>query len=142
MTTVLNGLLGGGIVALLATVATRFVGERGVLGGEIPGVDGGDRLASSPWASTLLLLIYGSVLGGALVALELYVLGMLGVPPTLVEALVVTIPWSAIVFGVLVVLWRFGLRIPLDRSRLGKLLVFHLVYGPGLGAWIRLTWIT
>jgi len=142
MTIVLNGLLGGVIVALLASVAMRFVGDGGAVAGEGSGVDIGGRLASSPWASILLLLVYGGVLGGTLVALELYVLGMLGVPPTRGEAMVVAVLWSAVVFGVLVALWRFGLGIPLDRARLRKPLVFHLVYGLGLGAWIRLTWIT
>jgi hypothetical protein len=87
-------------------------------------------------------LLYGGLAGGTLLALELFVLGILGVPPTPVEALGVAVAWSALLFGGLSVAWRVASPTSLTRSRLGELLVYHLVYGLGFGLWIRMTWIT
>lgn len=142
MTTILNGVLGGVIVGLLATVATRFVGDRLGLGPEHRAVSDGDQFVGSPWMLGVLLVGYGSGLGGMLVVLELFVLGVLGVPPTLAEALGVALGWSALVFGAVFLLWWVGSGATLTRSRRTRLLVYHLVYGLGFGAWIRLTWIT
>lgn len=142
MTTLLNGVLGGAVVGALAAVATGVVGTRAGAGrGDATASEHGP-VAGGRWRFGLLLVVYGSGLGGALVALELYALGVLGVPPTLVEAFAVALAWSALVFGAVVVGWRVGSGTPLTRTRRQLILVYHLGYGLGLGAWIRLTWIT
>jgi hypothetical protein len=136
MTTILNGLLGGLVVGLVAATATRLVA------GDASGGRVGFAVPSSRWSTFAVRLSYGCLAGGALVALELFVLGLLAVPPTLLEAFGVAVAWSALLFGVLsAVRWVASSR-SLARSHLGGSLVYHLVYGLGLGLWIRLTWIT
>jgi hypothetical protein len=54
----------------------------------------------------------------------------------------VAVGWSALLF-VLSVPGRSVLHGHLrGRLDLATLLVYHLVYGVGLGLWVRLTWIT
>lgn len=138
MTTVLNGLLGGLIAGAAATAAAGLVAressdDTAALGG----------VAASRWGRAALGLLYGSVGGGALVALELFVLGALGVPPTVGEALGVALAWSGALFLTAVAVRRAVRDGGLDRTAAGSgLLAYHLAYGACLGVWIRLTWIT
>lgn len=137
MTTILNGVLGGLLVGLVATVVTRIVG------GESATAGGGDaRGATSRVSDVAGHVLYGGLAGGLLVALELYVLRVLAVPPAVGRTLAVAVAWSALLFGTLLAVSRVGPTHPFDRSAPGALLNYHLVYGPGLGVWIRMTWIT
>lgn len=79
---------------------------------------------------------------GSLVAVELFALDLLGIPPTAGEALGVAVAWSTLLFSVLFVGWRVATPRSAQRSQLGELFVYHLLYGLGLGLWIRMTWIT
>lgn len=140
MTTILNGLLGGAVVGVLATVAAYLSNRREAAE---TGDSGGRN--TSPTARTvayLLLVVYGSVVGGILVALELFVLDVLSVPPTADEAFAVGIAWGVVLLGVALVVRRYTPRIQSERPGLTALLVYHMVYGFGLGVWIRLTWVT
>lgn len=141
MTTILNGLLGGLLTGLVAGVVTQLVTDDPSATAEALKGRLGNRVATSRWGEFAVQLSYGGLAGGVLVALELYVLGMLAVPPTIGEALGIAVTWSALLFGTQVVFWRV-VSSPLDRSHLVELLAYHLVYGLGLGAWIRMTWIT
>ena len=142
MTTILNGLLGGLLVGFVAAVAVRFLDSEPSATAALLRRVGGDRVASSRWGEFAVLTVYGGLAGGALLVLELFVLQVLAVPPAFGEALGVTMALSALLFVILVAVWRIGSSLPLARSRLGELLVYHLVYGLGLGIWIRMTWIT
>ena len=142
MTTILNGLLGGLLVGLVAAVIARFVSKEPsataallvrALGSETSSVR---RMEFVVWG------LYGALAGGLLVALELHVLEILGVPPAPVEAISIAVAWSALLLSVLSVIWWIASSHSSGRSHLGGLLVYHLVYGLGLGLWIRLTWIT
>lgn len=140
MTTILNGLLGGAIVAVVGTLAAHFVdGEQTTTAGE--SAPETEPMATR-WQGALLQVVYGSVAGGVLVALELFVLGVLAVPPSLGEAFAVAVAWSIVLLVAAVAVWRFLLGSRLGRVSLGKLAVYHLVFGVGFGLWIRLTWIT
>jgi hypothetical protein len=141
LTTPLNGILGGLLVGLVAGVGARFVDS-----GPSPTAMllirlTGDSRTSGRWAELAGHVLYGGLAGGTLVALELFVLGVLAVPPALGEALGVAIAWSTLLF----VLWAGVLRVGRSNSSdspLPALFVYHLVYGIGLGVWIRMTWIT
>lgn len=141
MTTVPNGLIGGLVAAVVAATVTRAAADSSATSEALAAVLGGD-VATSRWWGFPSQLGYGTVAGGVLVALELSVLGALAVPPATGEALAVAVGWSAVLFFAAVAVRRFGLSLPLDRSALLELSGFHLVYGLGLGVWIRLTWIT
>ncbi|MBX0323386.1 hypothetical protein EGH21_10130 [Halomicroarcula sp. F13] len=87
-------------------------------------------------------MVYGAVAGGALVALELSVFGVLGVPPSAVDVLGLTLGWGltlllATLAGVTLVAGR-----GVGRSAAVPLVVYHLVYALGLWVWVRATWIT
>lgn len=141
MTTIINGLLGGAVVAVIAALAAGLLGDRTQAPVTALDLSPGNGHASH-WWSLLRALIYGSTAGGVLVALELSVLGMLAVPPTLAEAIITAVTWSVVLLAGMVALWHFLPSRRTDRSTLGRLVVFHLVYGLCLAVWIRLTWIT
>lgn len=46
---------------------------------------------------------------------------------------------GAVLFVTAAVVWRAFFRDPLNRSSLVGLLAYHVVYGLGLGVWIRMT---
>ncbi|QIO23033.1 hypothetical protein [Haloarcula sp. JP-L23] len=132
MTTVLNGLLGGLVVGLVATTATAAASNQGLA----------DAIGVPRWVVLSAEVVYGAVAGGALVALELYVFGVLGVPPSAVDVLGLTLGWSvtlllATLAGVTVLAGR-----GVGRSAAVPLAVYHLVYALGLWVWVRATWIT
>lgn len=141
MTSIVNGLVGGALVALATTVLLELVDDRLPVTPTVVEsfVDHAIPLA---WLRYLLQLLYGSATGGTLVALDLFVFGMLGVPPTTVEALGLAVVWSAALLLTVVVVSRFILENRLDRTSFLTLLAYHLLYGLGLGVWIRATWIT
>lgn len=140
MTTILNGVLGGLVVGLFAAVVTRFVAPSVTVGMLERAL--GLRASSARWLAFISQLLYGCLAGGSLVALELFVLRIIAIPPTVGEAFGIAVAWSALLFGILLVVWQAGSSSPDDRSRLSQLLVYHIVYGLGFGIWIRLTWIT
>lgn len=142
MTTVRNGLVGGLLVALVAATTARLVGTEPSTASAVLEIAFGDAPTPSGWWGYVLLLLHGSIAGGTLVALDLFVFGTLGVPPTVDEALVVAIVWSGVLLGTAIAVWRFVLGLALDRSSLAELLAYHLVYGLGLAIWARMTWIT
>lgn len=143
MTTVVNGVIGGAIVGLLAGLVV--VGLRVRMPSANSATLGpllGER-ATQSW--TRLLgggLVYGAVGGGVLVALVLFVGGGLGVPPSTAAAFGVAILWAALLFAGVVLLSRRSDGAGADEAFLRLALAFHVVYGLGLGLWIRLTWIT
>jgi hypothetical protein len=57
------------------------------------------------------------------------------------QGLGVAVAWSAVLFVLWAVVLRIGLALS-SESYLRGLFVYHLVYGFGLGLWIRVTWIT
>lgn len=142
MTTVLNGLVGGLVVGLVAAVATRLVGgDRAASDTALErAVDAG--VGKRTWWCFTVRVSYGGLAGVALVALELFVLRTVAVPPTVGEAYGVALLWSALLLGLLVVVRRVAPSPPLGRWHLRELVVYHLVLGVGLGVWIRLTWLT
>jgi hypothetical protein len=141
MTTILNGALGGLLVGLVAGA----VGQFGAAGPPAPAAvltrAVGTRRSSARWLTAAVHLVYGAFAGGLLVALELYVLDVLGVPPSLADALGVAVVWALLLLAVTVGLQR-ALSPPSSDRPIRDLVIYHLVYGVGLGAWIRLTWIT
>lgn len=142
MTTVLNGLLGGLLAGVIAAVAARRArGEPPAVGSLLAWVVG-NRNARARWAGHAARLAYGGVAGAALVTLELTVVSALAVPPGLGAALGIAVAWSAVLAGLLVVGRRLAAAIPFCHAPLRELLTYHLVFGLGLGIWIRLTWIT
>lgn len=142
MTTLLNGVLGGLLVGIVASLAVEIVGDGrsavsamlGVLFDEGRGTARPGRMATT--------VGYGTVAGLALVALELYVLGVVGVPPTPIEAYGLAVAWGVVLLAVFAAVYRFVFRLRFDRDVIVELLLFHVVYGLGLGVWIRMTWIT
>lgn len=142
MTTLLNGLLGGLLVGIVATLAVEVVGDGRSAVSSMLGVlfDEGVETARSWQMATTI--VYGTMGGLALVALELYVLGFVGVPPTPGQAYGLAVAWGAVLLAVFAAVYRFVFRLRSDRDVLVELLLFHVVYGLGLGVWIRMTWIT
>lgn len=141
MTTLLNGLLGGLLTGLVAGFAIRLVDSDPSATARILQGLAGDATTTPRWSELAGQVLYGGLAGGTLLALELFVLGVLAVPPALGEALGAAVAWSALLF----VLWAVVLRVGLSISSepyLRALFVYHLVYGIGLGIWIRATWIT
>ena len=141
MTTVLNGLIGGLVAGLVAAGAARLVAADGSAAPS-PAAAVLGRRAASGWSGLAAAALYGCVAGGALVAFELSVLGVLGVPPATREALGVALGWSVALFVALAALERVARGRALDRPFVAELAAYHLVYGLCLGVWIRATWIT
>lgn len=140
MTTVLNGVLGGLLVGLVAGLVTQLIdGDPSATAVALKRAVG-TRAASSRLVELVTQMGYGCLAGGILLALELYVLGLLAVPPAISEALAVAVVWSALLLGTVLAVWRIAAS--LSSTQLRELFVYHLVYGLGLGLWIRLTWIT
>lgn len=141
MTTILNGLVGGLVAGLIAGVAAQFARNDGMLSAVVDTTDGrGTSIARG--IALLLSAVYGSIAGTTLVAIELVVLGLLGVPPALGEALAVALGWSIVLLGVVLVAVRLTVSPQNARSHLPELVTYHAIYGLGLGIWIRFTWIT
>lgn len=85
MTTVPNGIIGD----ILAAGLLRLIGgEQSVDNATASGT--GDHPQSRRWTGGLSM-IYGAVDGGALLLLERHVLGVLAVPPSVLEALGTTL---------------------------------------------------
>lgn len=141
MTTLLNGLLGGLVVGVLAAVAVRFVvGDSSAIAAVLTRFLGVDE--PSRWTVFAARVLYGGLAGTALLAVELYAVGLLGVPPTTAAALTVAVGWSALLFVLTALVWRVPFSRPPDGPFLRELFVYHLVFGVGFGGWIRITWIT
>lgn len=137
MTTILNGLLGGLLAALVGAAAARAVSGRLGDTSEPSG-----RVPTAGWLRVSLRALYGGVAGGTLVALDLFVFGTLGVPPTAAEAFGAAVVWSGALFVAAVSIRRFVRPPRSGRSATAESLAFHLAYGLCLGVWIRSTWIT
>jgi hypothetical protein len=142
MTTLLNGLLGGLVVGALTAVATGLVGDGPSATTALAERALGGRGSRSRWGSFAARVLYGVLAGVAVVAVELYALRLVGVPPTVGEAFAVAFAGSAFLFVIAFIACRVVLSRATDRSYLGELLAYHLVFGVGFGVWIRLTWIT
>ena len=140
MTTVLNGLIGGLVAALVAAGAARLVAADRADAPALAAAVLGSRAASG-WSGLASEVLYGCVAGGAFVALELSVFDVLGVPPALWDALGMAVGWSAALFAV-AALGRAARGRALDRPFVAELAAYHLAYGLCLGVWIRVTWIT
>ncbi|SFG62864.1 hypothetical protein SAMN04488063_2640 [Halopelagius inordinatus] len=113
MTTSLNGLVGGAVVGVLATLAAHAVGGREA------------TETASRWRAYLVPVAYGSAAGGLLVALELFVLGILAVPPSRGEALTVAVAWSIALLVAALAVRRFARETRFGRLQPRKLLVYH-----------------
>lgn len=142
MTTLLNGLLGGLLVGIVATVAVEIVGGRRSPVANMLDVARGEGGETGRPVRVATTVLYGTVGGLVLVALELYVLGVVGVPPAPLEAYGLAVAWGAVLLAVLAAVYRVAFRLQFDRDVLVALVLFHAVYGLGLGIWIRTTWIT
>lgn len=141
MTTIVNGLVGGLVAGMIAGVAAQFVSNDGIHSAVVHTTRGrGTSIARG--IALLLSAVYGSIAGATLVAIELVVLGLLGVPPALGEALTVALVWSIVLLGVVLVAVRLTVSPQEARSHLPELVTYHATYGLALGIWIRLTWIT
>jgi hypothetical protein len=134
MTTVVNGVVGGAVVGLVAAVVVGLVRR--------DDGDGNNGPRGPGWLRPVAYILYGAAAGGVLVALELSVLGVLGVPPGRLETLVLTLVWSAVLFGAVTTADRAGADGSVLGDGLDRRLAFHVLYGIGLGFWIRLTWVT
>lgn len=141
MTTLLNGLLGGLLIGLLAGAVTGFVESDPSVTARMLEKTAEDGTPTSRLSELAGKALYGGLAGGVLLALELFALGVLAVPPARAEALGVAVAWSALLFVLWAVVLRVGLSLP-SETYLRELFVYHLVYGLGLGIWIRVTWIT
>jgi hypothetical protein len=139
MTTLIDGLLGGLVVSVVAALPVRAVESTPSATAVLVGAVTGSRDVAGPRARGPGR--YGAVAGVALVALELFVLGLIAVPPTPAEAVGLAVGWSLVLFAALLAAWRVLPDRPAG-SPLAELFVYHLVYGFGLGVRIRLTWIT
>lgn len=142
MTTLLNGLLGGLLVGVAATLAVEVVGDGRSAVSAMLGVLSPERAGTVRVWRIATAVLYGTLGGLALVAVELYVLGVVGVPPTPLEAYGLAVAWAVLLLAAVAVAYRFVFRLRFDRDVLVDLLLFHAVYGLGLGLWIRMTWIT
>jgi|GEM_PF-3477768 hypothetical protein len=142
MTTLLNGLLGGLAVGVIAAGVVRFVADEPSAAADLLGRAVGGRGSSSPRTVFVAWFLYGGVAGVAFVALELHVLRLLSVPPDFDVALGLAVAWSALLFVGVFLAWRGALSRRADRSYAAELFAYHLVFGVGFAVWIRLTWIT
>ena len=138
MTTVANGVIGGLLGGLLAVRLTRLT-----VGSRVDPVGTADAASDAGqwrrWRSIAAVTVYGGLAGGAMVAIELYSLGVLGVPPSLVEAYTIAVAWGAVLCGAVLGLGRFATnRVVTARQTV----VFHVLYAVWLGGWIRFTWLT
>lgn len=142
MTTLINGLLGGLGAGLVAGVAVHTMADEPSATAVVLSRAVDDATATSRGFALAARVAYGGLAGVGLLALELSVLGVLAVPPSVGEAFGAALGWSALLFVGRVLVWRAVPSLPEDRSPLVELLAYHLVFGLGLGLWIRLTWIT
>lgn len=142
MTTIVNGLLGGLVAGVVAIVALRIARGHQSLLGSLRGRTPGEGSGIGPFVALLAEILYATAAGGLFVALELYVLHALAVPPNGTEALWLTLGWALLLVSVGVSVWWLGGDRSLRRAPYRDLLVFHLTYALFLAAWIRLTWIT
>lgn len=142
MTTLLNGLLGGLIVGLVAAVAAERADDGRSATRAVVRSLAGDGTANSLPVRLLARTAYGGVAGVALLALELYALGALGVPPSFGEAAAVAVAWSAVLFVVAFAVARAAFDPRDGTTDVRGLLLYHLVFGLGFAVWIRTTWIT
>lgn len=142
MTTLLNGLLGGLLVGIVASLAVEMVGDGRYAVSAMLGVLFDEGVGTARPGRMATTILYGTVAGIALVALELSVLRVVGVPPTPIEAYGLAVAWGVVLLAVFAAGYRFVFRLRFDRDVLVELLLFHVVYGLGLGVWIRMTWIT
>lgn len=142
MTTLLNGILGGLVVGLLASIALQLMDNEPSMTAVVLSRVVDDATAASRWPGLAVQVAYGGLAGLALLAVELYALDALAVPPSFGEAFGVALAWSALLFVAWVAGWRVAPSLPSDRSYYVELLLYHLVFGLGFGLWIRVTWIT
>lgn len=128
--------------------ATDESSDAGVTGGsgERDGADATSEVAASGAARRSGRVVravvgvgYGAVAGATLVALELFVVNAVSVPPAATTALAVTLVWAGMLFFLGVVTEVATGR---DQRGFTGLLVYHAVFGVALGVWIRLTWLT
>lgn len=140
MTTIGNGIIGGVAGAIVGMILVRLLYTETAITAIFISRD---RMDDTPgWSAIVFPVLYGGLGGGTLVALDLYVTGILGVPPTVGKAFGVAVGWSAVLFAVLLILQRASHSQSESQAPLKPLLVFHLCYGLALGTWIRFTWIT
>lgn len=133
MTTLLNGVLGGALAALVAVTVVTSLPV-----GPSPLRSRGDDPRYHRGRTSLVAVGYGALAGGVGVAVALAG-GGLGVPPSRVVALGAALGWSVLLCGVVTVGWRL---VAGSRDRWRWLAAFHLVFGVALGVWVRLTWVT
>lgn len=141
MTSLLNGFIGGLVVGALAASATRLVATypssttvllRRYLG---RGVEVSDTLVFA------VQIAYGCFAGGVLVGLDLFILNLLAVPPAIGKAVGIAVIWSGFLAAIWVIYSWIATRRTAGGTPRRELLAYHLVYGLGLGLWIRFTWI-
>lgn len=134
MTTVLNGLLGGLLAGLIASLLVTLVPvDREAVS------TAGAESAVSRIRRVFVGTGYGSVAGGVFVSLELSVLNLLSVPPSLALSMAAGLLWAGALFLFVVLL---EVTIGSDARGFDVPLVYHVVFGVAFGLWIRLTWIT
>lgn len=134
MTTLINGVLGGLIASAVAAIAIHAIG--GPRPFEVPGEDA----TRVRWRVLQATLGYGAIAGLGFMVIELYVVGLLGIPPTFVEAFAAAGLWATVMLVVSTLASYVSEKHVLGGVR--RLLVFHLVFALAFGLWIRVTWIT
>lgn len=142
MTSLLNGLLGGLLIGLVAGIALQLIDNDPSATAVILSQVVDEGTATSRGLGFAGQVAYGGLAGLGLLALELYALGVLSVPPAFGTAFGVALVWSALLSVVWFVIWRALPSFRWDRSYVTELLMYHLVFGLGFGLWIRVTWIT
>lgn len=93
-------LLGGLVVGLLAGVALQLLDDDPSAATVVLARLVDDRTATSRGPELAAAVAYGGLAGLALLALELYALGVLAVPPSFAEAFGVALAWAAVLFVV------------------------------------------
>lgn len=137
MVTLLSGLVGGFIATIIMTVLMMALGD------DSPPPTAlfwskyvGDGEPSEFMMQGMVLhLLYGTIAGGAF-ALLIPVLGFISVA-TIVSAILWGGVFALVLFVFAAVFWmNIILGMDADMKAAGMFLVFHLVYGVVLGAWI------
>lgn len=139
MVTILSGLIGGLVATIVMTVFMMVLGDdspppTAIFWSKYIG-DGGPSEYMMP--GMILHLFYGISAGGVFAVLVTE-LGFVGA-----ETLLAAVGWGLIygigLFVIAAVFWmNIVLKLDADMKMAGMFLLFHLIYGAVLGAWIGL----
>lgn len=136
MVTLLSGVVGGFVATIVMTVFMTQLGDdspppTALFWAKYVG-DGGPEEAMMP--GMVLHLVYGTIAGGAFVLL----LPILGLSFASVGSAVLWgLVWGVVLFIFAAAFWMMMvLGMDPEKKQVGMFLLFHLIYGAILGAWI------